>query len=568
MVTATSGAFEWKLVEHDRAAAQTLAQQLELHPAVARILHQRGARDAASVRRFLEPSVTYFCDPFDLSGMRDAVERLHAARAAGETVLVFGDYDVDGIAGTALLVRALRRFGITRCMYATPDRLVEGYGIRPEHVDRAKAAGASLIVTVDNGTAAHDAIDRCRELGIDIIVTDHHQINGPLPNALVVVNPRREPETHPAAHLCGAGVALKLARALTGEWNDLDLAALGTIADVVPLVGENRDIVALGLRQATSDPRPGLLALAEVSKVSITALRSDDVAYQLAPRINAGGRVADAMAGLELLLCESSAEARELARRLDEANQERKAIENQTLAEALEMIDSGMCDGRCTIVLASNEWHPGVIGIVASRIQSVHYRPVVLIAVNGDGTGRGSARSVDGFDIGAAIDGCRHLLEGCGGHTMAAGLTIRSERVAAFVDAFEAIARLTFVSGPARRILRIDAQVGLTEVDGRLVRTLDQLQPFGQGNPAPVFCCFNVQAPVDSWRELRGGHLKFYAKEGGRIVDVIGFRMAERAAALASAPALDIAFSPQLNTWRGETTVQLVLKDIRVAGNT
>lgn len=565
MADVMRGRCEWRIAPDNRAEARALAAQLDVAPAVARVLLRRGAGDVESARRFLDPDTAHLSSPFTLTDMHCAVDRIAAARAKGETLLVFGDYDVDGISGTALLVRALRRYGFERVVYAMPNRQIEGYGLSPDRVDWAADQGVTVIVTVDNGTSAFDAVARAREKGIDVIITDHHRIEGNIPDAFAVINPKREPAGHPATPLCGSGVALKLAQALTGEWRDLDLAALGTIADVVPLTGENRDIAAVGLRDAARQARAGLRELAAVGKVAIEELRSDDVAYQIAPRINAGGRMGDGLTGLELLLTESAHQARIMAEELDAANEERKSIEEETLSEARAMLKTAFTEEQRSIVLAGREWHRGVIGIVANRLQTTHYRPVVLIALDNNGIGRGSARSIAGFDIAEAIESCREHLEAFGGHAMAAGLTIREEKITAFQRAFEAAARAALPAGELRRVLDIDAQVSLAEIDARLVRTLDRLQPFGQDNPTPVFCVFGVRAAVDSWRELRGGHLKVVVKDGPKLLDAIGFRMADRIPALASTPALDIAFAPQLNTWRGETTVQLVIKDIRAA---
>ncbi len=565
MVDHARGMCDWKLALDNRAEALALSKQLEIAPAVARVLVLRGAKEPSAAARFLNPEVSQLTDPFALTDMRRAVDRIALARNKGETILIFGDYDVDGISGTALLYRGLKRYGIQNCLHGMPNRLLEGYGLSVDRVDWAAAQGVTLLITVDNGVAAVDAIARAKELGVDVIVTDHHLIERGLPDAYAVINPKREADDHPAANLCGSGVALKLVQALTGELHDLDLAALGTVADVVPLTGENRIIVAAGLAHAARVKRIGLTELCAISKVSLDALKSEDIAFQIAPRINAGGRMGDGIAGLNLLLTESHDEARAMAEELDAANEERKAIESETLAEAITMLKQSFAPEQRSVVLSSRTWHRGVIGIVASRIQATHYRPVVLVAVDGEGIGRGSARSIVGFNIAAAIEQCVEHLQACGGHAMAAGLTLREECFTAFQKAFETCAQSLLPEGELRRVLHIDAQVSLTEIDTRLVRTLDKLQPFGQGNPAPLFCAFGVRALKDSWRELRGGHMKFVVKEGPKLLDVIGFRMADRMPTLAGAEAIDIAFTPQLNTWRDQTTVQLVLKDARVA---
>lgn len=561
-----NGHIDWTIRDADRAATRALAAEVSVHPIIARILAGRGILTADDARRYLEPSLDELSDPFLLSDMDVAVARIARARDRNERVLVFGDYDVDGISATALLVRALRRFGIPSCRYDMPNRLVDGYGLSADRVDAAKEAGVSLIVTVDNGIAAHEACRRAGELGIDVIVTDHHLIEGSLPPATAVVNPQRESLDYPSREVCGAGVAFHLARALTGEALDLDLVALGTVADVVPLRGENRNLVAAGLREARQAGRPGMRMLAKVAGVQLDSLTAEQIAFQLAPRINAGGRMGDGLTGLSLLLTESPDEAETLAKQLDGANQERRALENETVAEVLEELEATYRPEQRTIVLSRRGWHRGVIGIVASRIQATHYRPVVLIGIDDDGIGRGSARSVAGFNVAEAMSACDAHLVTCGGHAAAAGLTIREECVEGFREAFEAEATKQLPVGDLRKQLHIDAQVGLSEIDSQLVTQLEQLQPFGNTNPAPLFCSFGVEPLPRSWRELRGGHMKVALRNGNRVMDAIGFRMGERLPDLAGSGAVDVAFSPQFNTWRGETNVQLVLRDIRPAG--
>jgi single-stranded-DNA-specific exonuclease len=564
-VSRAAGKYDWEVTEVDRGAAEPLADALGEHPIVAQILLGRGYSTPESARRFLEPSLDDLSDPFQLDDMEQAVARLKRARDHGEHVLIFGDYDVDGIAGTALLVRALGRFGMRRVSYGVPNRLIEGYGLSLDRVDAAKASGASLIVTVDNGVGAHEALARARELGIDVIVTDHHAIEGPLPGAFAVINPKRGPSNSPGHDASGSVVAFKLAWALTGERADLDLAALGAIADVVPLTGENRDLVAAGIDATAHGPRPGMAALARVANVDLAARRTDDIAYQIAPRINAGGRMGDGLAGLNLLLTDSFQEALECAEELNRANESRKALEQDTLRHALALLKGAFRSEQRSVVLAHHKWHKGVIGIVASRVQSTYYRPVVLISLDGNGVGQGSARSIAGFNVAAALANCREHLISCGGPAAAAGLTLEASRVDAFREAFEREAAHCLPPGPLRRRLAMDAQVSLSEVDSRLVKRLERLRPFGHGNPAPILCTFGVRALPDSWRELRGGHIKAAFKDGNRIYDVVGFRMAERLRSLAAAPVLDIAFSPQLNVWRDTTTLQLVLRDARPA---
>ncbi|MCC6699600.1 MAG: single-stranded-DNA-specific exonuclease RecJ [Candidatus Hydrogenedentes bacterium] len=557
---------DWRIAEAERAQVRDLAGQLDVHPILASILISRGYTTREEASRFLAPSVDALCDPLSLEGMAEAAGRIRRAKETSERVLVFGDYDVDGIAGTALLTRALRRYGIAQCDYGMPSRLKEGYGLGTDHVEEAKARGVSLIITVDNGISAHTAALKARELGLDLIVTDHHLIDGELPPAVAVINPKRQPASHPAADACGVAVAFHLARALTGEIADLDLVALGTIADIVPLRGENRDLVAAGLRVMRSNPRVGIRALMRVANLNAGELRAEDIAFQLAPRINAGGRMGDGQDGLHLLLTESRDEAEALAQELDAANEERRQLESETLEEALRDLEDAFLPQHRSIVLARRGWHRGVIGIVASRIQSTHYRPVILVALDENGVGRGSARSITGFNIAEALSACDPHLEAYGGHAAAAGLTVREDRLDSFRDAFETEAARILPSGELRRELHVDAQVGLSQIDSRLVAELEKLQPFGHANLAPLFCTFGAEPIPNSLRELRGGHLKTALRNGSKVMDAIGFRMGERLPELRDTPAIDIAFTPQFNTWRGETTVQLILKDIRPAG--
>ena len=559
--------YVWRVAEPDRSATVELARNLGIPRLIAHLLRLRGVADAKEAGRFLEPSKDQLSDPFLLDDMDRAVARLDAARRRTENVLVFGDYDVDGIAGTAILMNALRRFGLTSCGYAMPSRITEGFGLSPAWVDRAHQRGVTLIVTVDNGANARAAAARAKALGIDLIVTDHHSLEGELPTAVAVVNPKRHGPTHPAAAIAGAAVAFKLAWALTGQVADIDLAALGTVADIVPLRGENRALVALGLKELARGERPGLVALAQVAGIQLESLNADNIAFHLGPRINAGGRLGDGAIGLELLLTEDPAQAGRLARQLNQANQERRRIEQETLDRAAALLAEEFRPEQRSIVLAQPGWHPGVIGIVAARLQRAYHRPVVLIAIDETGLGRGSARSIPGFDLMAALSAAAGRLVRFGGHRAAGGITLRQEAIDAFRTDFEAAALAQLPDADFRPALDIDALVALTEIDGQLVRSFERLRPFGNGNPAPVFCSYGVTALPGSVRTLRGGHLKLAFGQGGASHAAIGFNMADSMAPVAEAGPLDIAFSPQLNTWRGQTSVQLLLKDLRPANS-
>ncbi len=551
----------WEIAQMDPRRARALATEIEVSPLLAHLLIRRGAADPEAARRFLAPSLDQLSDPCSLEDMGRAVQRITRAREQGERVLVFGDYDVDGCASTALLVRALHAFGIEQCDAALPDRMSDGYGLNPDHVEAAAFARISLLITVDNGVRSHEAAQAARERGIDLIITDHHQLGDTLPEAYAVVNPMRQDPSHPAYHACGAGVAFRLATALLGRPFGTDLAALGTVADVVPLVGENRIIVAEGLR--TIGERPGIRALARVADLDPATLRAEDLGFQLGPRINAAGRLGDAHASLDLLLSDDERESTRLARELDQANRRRREEEARMLEEAEALLEAHS-DHPNSIVLHHPEWSQGIVGIVASRMQRRYNRPAILIAMGANGIGKGSARGVAGLDLSAVLAECSDHLVTFGGHQAAAGLTVESaelERFRARFDEAVAQAMPAFHAPP----LQIDAQASLTNIDAGFVQRLAQLEPFGHGNPAIVLCTMNATLRRDALRVLRGGHLKLVVEEGGRAFDAIGFRMETLAEEIQDARAVDVAYTPQLNTWRGQTSVQLLLKDIRPA---
>ncbi len=556
----------WNVAEVDRSAVSALVDAHDIPRIVAHCMCARGITTAEAAERYLNPSLTNVCDPFALSGMREAVARIEQARENNEGVVVFGDYDVDGIAGTALLVRALRYYGIEKLHFGLPNRQEEGYGLSPDRVDWAADLGASLIITVDNGIAALDAADRAREKKLDLIVTDHHLPGAELPRAVAIVNPKLEAADFSGADLCGAALAFQLGRALTGKAGGLDLAALGTIADVVPLTGDNRDIAAAGLAHIRMKPRAGIAALNRVSKLNAAELRAESIAYQIAPRINAGGRMGDGTAGLDLLLSDDFDETHRLACDLDAVNEDRREVERGVQDAVLRELERSFVPDQRSIVLARRDWHAGVIGIVASRIQDQYYRPVILIALDEDGKGRGSGRSIEGFDLAEAIASCGHLLEKHGGHAAAAGLTIDADKLDAFCDAFERSARERLPEGELLKPLRIDAQVALSSIDPQLIHALDRLQPCGHHNASPVFATYGAEIVPGSCRELRGGHLKLMVRDESATMHAIGFGMGDKLNEITAARAVDIAFAPQFNTWRGETSIQLMLKDICPSG--
>ena len=555
----------WVLPEEDRANTRQLATELRLPGVIAQLLLARGVSTADEARHFLNAKDAPLTDPFQLSDMDKAVARITAAREAGEHIRVFGDYDVDGMSATAILYRGLARFGVKTLSYAMPDRLTEGYGINPQSVANAKSDGVSLLITVDNGISAHEAADTAQEQGIDLIVTDHHHIEGSLPNAYAVINPKRDDPDSPFADACGAAVAFKLCSALTGSPADFDLVALATVADVVPLRRENRTLVELGLREISGESHLGIQALIRKAGLRPKEMRAENIAFQLAPRINASGRLGDAKLGLQLLLTDSEEEAGLIASQLDALNVERRRIEDGILEEAREEIEATLDPSQRTIVVARAGWHPGVIGIVAARLQNAYWRPAALIALDDNGLGRSSCRSTPDFNIVEALGECKHLLVKYGGHHAAAGMTIEEDHVEEFKEAFEAAARKSMPQGERSPELKIDALLSLSDIDSDLLHAIDALEPFGSTNAPPLFASFGVSILPKSARALRGGHLKCRVQQGNRSFNTIGFNLADAFAQCDSPQTVDIAYRPKFNTWRGETTVQLELKGIRPA---
>jgi single-stranded-DNA-specific exonuclease len=529
--------------------------------------------DDDSARRFLRPRLDQILDPAGLAGLGEAVDRICTALDRGEMILVHGDYEVDGICATALYTRVLRTLG-GRVEPFVPNRLTDGYDLGPAGIEAAQRAGATLILTGDCGIVAHAAVVRAAELGIDVVVTDHHTPGASLPPAVAVLNPRRTDCPYPDKSLAGTGVAFKLCQALYAArggdpdelWYYLDLVALATVADLVPLVCENRTFTRYGLRLLEESRNPGLRALIASAGVR-GPISAGQVGHQLAPRLNAIGRMAEASWGVRLLLTEDGAEAAAIAQRLEEQNRVRQAVDRRTLDEALGILADGYDPAQdYGIVLAAPGWHPGVIGIVASRVVERVHRPVVLIALDEEaGRARGSGRSIRGFHLHEALDSCASHLERFGGHRQAAGLEIRPDRVPAFREAFNDYARARLGPDDLEVEVEIDLEVTLGEADQELHDLLRHFGPFGIRNPAPVFAARGVRV-AGAPRVVGDGHLKLELSQGGTRLAAIGFRMADRIAAL-DLPhrELDVAFQLQENSWNGRTELQARLVDLRVA---
>lgn len=557
----------------DHAAVDRLARDLRLPPTLCRLLVQRGYGEADAARGFLRPTPQHIHAPAGLAGAADAVARLRLAIEGRETILVHGDYDVDGICATALYVRALRMMG-AKAEPFVPRRLVDGYDLSDAGVKAAAELRASLILTCDCGIVAHEAVRRARAAGIDVVVTDHHTPGDDLPDAAAVVNPNRRDCGYPDKGLAGVGVAWKVCCALAAEvgfpeerlHSFLDLVAVATIADVAPLRGENRALVRWGLRVLRETPNAGLRALMRVTGLADRAeITASQVGFVLAPRINAVGRMGEALRGVHLLLTDDDAEAERIAHTLEADNQWRRSVEGETLREALASLETGYDPERdYGLVLASTGWHPGVIGIVASRLVERLHRPVVMIALDGHGEGKGSARSIHAFNLYEAMRDCSGHLVRYGGHRVAAGCSIRTENVDAFRDAFGALARERLTEEQLVPEVRIDLEMELRHADHELVRMLRHAGPFGAGNATPVFAARGVA--VADHRVVGQGHLKMTLGAYGARLEAIGFGMGERCREPGfGTQLLDVAFKLEENHFNGRTTVQARLVDFRPA---
>ncbi len=549
-----------------------LGRELSLPEPICRLLALRGFARPEDARRFLRPRLDQLRDPFGLTGMPEALARIEAALERRERILVHGDYDVDGICSAALLTRVLRKLGAEAEAFV-PHRVSDGYDLGPAGIRRAAELGASLIVTADCGTVAHDAVAAAAAAGIDVVVTDHHTPEATLPAAVAIVNPSR-PDCGYGEPLCGAGVAFKLCQALAERrglekewlWWQLDLVGLATIADLVPLTGENRVLARYGLKVLRASRNAGVRALVKSAGLAgRPELFARHVSHMLGPRLNATGRLGDAFEGVRLLLSDDDAEAARLAEGMESNNRERQSIDREMLGQALTLLEASYDPERdWVVVLAAEGWHPGVIGIVASRIVERVNRPTVLIALNGAPQARGSARSIPGFHLYEALAACSGLLVRFGGHKYAAGLDIVPERIDALRAALNDYAHRTLAPEALVPEIEIDLELSLGQADAELHRLLRHFGPFGAGNPAPVLAVRGARV-LGRPRVVGDGHLKLELGQGGARLPAIGFRMGERLPLLATVDHVDVAFQLQENEWNGRTELQARLVDVRRA---
>lgn len=575
--------YRWSIAPPQPLLADSLARTLNLSPLLAQCLLNRGLQEPGTITGYLEPRLRHLSDPFELPDMSVAVDRLLLARQNDEPVVIFGDYDVDGVTSTALLLEVLEALG-WRTHHYLPSRREEGYGLSREATQNClRQRPTRLLLAVDCGSASPEAIEALRGQGTDVIVLDHHQISHPAPAALALVNPLHclRPQATgfrpPFSELCSAGLAFKLAHALVKRAREiplpgaadydlrplLDLVALGTIADIVPLTGENRILVSAGLERLNTTQRPGLVALKQVARVAST-LGTYEVGFQLGPRLNAAGRLESAEAALRLLRTRDEKEAMALAQSLDDKNRERQQIERGILEEVLGAVRARFNpDQDFVIVEGRDAWHLGVVGIVASRVLQEFYRPTIILG--GDGSEwRGSGRSIAGFDLAAALGECRDLLVRHGGHALAAGLSLQTSNLEAFRTRLNDLARRTVPVEALQPPLRLDAEAGLREFTVESVRELDRLRPTGPGNPPVQYYARGLvhQRPLQRIGAERR-HVKMWVSDGRQTLESVWWGAGERSLPVGH---FDLAFSPQINNFNGRPSVQLKVLDWRKAG--
>lgn len=552
----------------DVALAQRLSEELHLPPLVASLLVARGLAAVEDARNYLRPRMEQLHPPMAMRGMAEAVERLSTAIRSGETVLVHGDYDVDGMCSTTLLVRTLRHLGANAVPFA-PHRITDGYDLGEAGVRAAVAAGATVLVTCDCGTTAHEPVADLRRRGIDVIITDHHLPSRPPPECVAVLNPRVPGCDYPDKDLCAAAVAFKLSLALLVHHgagpnvalNMLDLVALATVADVAPLRGENRILVRYGLRLMAETKNIGLRALINASGLEGRELTAGRIGFILAPRLNAVGRIGDAKRGLELLLSTDESEANAIARDLEEINRTRQAIDRETLDAARKLAATQDLDSVAGLVLAAEGWHAGVIGIVASRLVEDLYRPVVLVAVDG-GIGKGSGRSIPAFDLHGGLSACADLLVRYGGHRAAAGLTVDTARIPELAARFDAIARERLTREDLTPELRVDLEVPLGEANDTLERLLRHFEPFGIGNPAPLLATRGIRLASPP-RVIGQNGLKFALRDATTELEGVWWGVSHRAAEWTATQVVDVAYRLERDLWRDTSRLVARLADIR-----
>jgi single-stranded-DNA-specific exonuclease len=557
------------VVNPPRPEAEVLAQALSLPPAIARVLVNRKILTEEAARAFLFGDIAALYDPYLMKGMDRAVARIEEAVAKGEKILVFGDYDVDGVLSTVMLMKALTFLG-AKVEYFIPERLTDGYGIKDEHVEIPVQKGAGLVISVDCGIKAVEFTARAKEKGIDVIITDHHRPGETLPDAVAVLNPVLADSGYPDGSLAGVGVAFKLIQALleksgkaAGLPHYMKLVSIGTVADVAELKGENRVFVKLGLKGLRNVSNMGLRSLIEACGLGNRKISEGDIGFRIGPRINAAGRMGMTDLAVRLFFSESSEESQALVRKLDDLNAQRQKTEEKIFNDARERIEERGLDKKYKcLVLGSPDWHRGVIGIVASKLKDRFNRPVVLFVYE-NGKAYGSGRSIPDVPLIDLLDDCRHLFLSYGGHKLAVGCTLPTERMAAFKEALNPLAEVRISEDNLIRKIKIDGPLEFAAVDDRFLETFALLFPFGVGNPKPLFLAENVEV-ISEPQVLQRKHLKFLARQNGRVLEALGWDKAEWRHVVRRGSRVSLAFSLMMSEYLGVQKVSLSIEDLKI----
>lgn len=556
---------KWQIYQTNEEQIEELKSKYGLNELLATILSNRNITEEEQIRLFLNPTRNDFYDPYLITDMEIAVERIIKAIENKEKVTIYGDYDVDGITSITVLKSFLKEIGLETSVYI-PNRLDEGYGLNKNAIDKIAKDGCNLMITVDCGISGIEEIEYANSLGIETIVTDHHEPGNELPNAVAVIDNKRKDSKYPFRELAGVGVVFKLTQALAKRLElkeetylkYLDIVCVGTISDIVPLVDENRVIAKLGLMLVKQTKNIGLRSI--INSSGYTKIDSNTISFGVAPRINACGRMGKAKEALNLLLSTDIYEVNELTQKLNDHNKERQETEKAIFENAVEKIEKENLNQNKAIILGGENWHHGVIGIVSSKITDMYFKPSILLSFEEDGIGKGSGRSIPGFDLHEALMQCLDTIEKFGGHSMAVGITIRKDKLEEFRKEFEEIAEKNEID-KIIPIINIDAKISLNEIDKEMVESIKQLEPFGEANKMPIFAFKNLK--IDSIRALSGGkHLKLTLKNNNNIINAIGFNIGHLAEEYLIGDKVDVAGVLEINTFGGVDNLQINIKDI------
>ncbi|VDG24160.1 single-stranded-DNA-specific exonuclease RecJ [Lactiplantibacillus mudanjiangensis] len=553
----------------DETAVTALAEAVSVTPLVARLLITRGITTPATAKIFLQADQQPLNDPLQMHDMQKAIDRIQDAIVAGDQITVYGDYDADGLTSTSIMVETLDQVG-AQVNYYIPDRFKDGYGPNQAAFDHLIEAGTKLFVTVDNGVAGNDVINAVQERGIDVVVTDHHELPAELPDAYAIVHPRHPEGHYPFGELSGAGVAFKVATALLEEVPEelLDLAAIGTVADLVSLTGENRTLVTLGLKVLQQTTRPGLSALIKAAGLDNDQLDATSIGFGIAPRLNALGRLQSAQSGVELLTTLDDERATSLATTINQLNDKRQGLVRDIADSALAQAQLPENQARQTLVITGKDWHEGVLGIVASRLVEATGKPTLVLNEDADGRLKGSGRSIDAYNLFAAIDPIRDDLVAFGGHHMAVGLTVMADQLSTLKEALETAATANDLAAHAQATLQVDGVLPLSEATLETLAALQPLAPFGTDNPAPVFEIDPTEITQVRAIGADKQHLKLQLSDGTQNVDAIAFSMGTAAGAIEASPTnVKVVGELSANTWNGQTKPQVMVKDLAVTGS-